>query len=75
MQILIYILNYTEIVRNGLIFSPGLQQHLLHDGVSEPSALPVPILAEDVPRYIQLGARMPGSKRRLRLYGQAHAHY
>lgn len=43
------------------LFSLGLQQHLLHDGVAEPSALPIPVLAEDVLGHIQLGARVPAA--------------
>lgn len=45
-----------------------MQQHLLHDGVAEPGALPVSVLSEDVPGHLQLGAGQLRPQRRHRLH-------
>lgn len=55
--------------------STGLQQHLLHNGVAEPGPLPIPVLTEDVPGYIQLCAGVPAAQRYFRLHGSTQYHY
>lgn len=47
----------------------GMQQHLLHNGVSEPSALPLPVLSEDVPGHIQFGSGVQTAERSYRPHG------